>query len=246
MSTTERELRFVDCTADSGVATVTLNRSESRNAIAMVTRDELNEASHWAVTSTSVPVIVMTSASGYFSACGDMKSMNTDERLTADADRQCMGTFHIRISELFESAKPLITAVDGCADGGSFGMALLADMGIATSAARFCMSFMKVGLVPECGALYTLVRSVDLYHAKELMFSAGEIDAQVGLDWTEGVSMKSPLMTCGLTRMRWHKKTCARLGARLRLPSTRRTSRSTDHLRPCWRSRPMRKASPCQ
>lgn len=183
MSTSNPKLRFIDYSVAAGVATIMLNRPERRNAIDMATRDELNEASQWAVADSAVRAIVMTGAGGHFCAGGDVKSMDAGERMTAEAGRQRMRSAHVGIKALFESDKPVIAAVDDCAYGGGFGLALLADMVIATPAARFCMSFMKVGLVPDCGALYTLARSIDLHRAKALMFSAREVDAQTGLDW---------------------------------------------------------------
>ena len=72
--------------------------------------------------------------------------------------------------------KPLIAAVDGPAFGAGFSLALAADMVLATPRARFCMSFMRIGLVPDCGAFYTLPRVVGIQRAKELMMTAREVD----------------------------------------------------------------------
>ncbi|MES2510288.1 MAG: enoyl-CoA hydratase/isomerase family protein [Pseudomonadota bacterium] len=175
--------RVVEYVVEAGVATITLNRPERRNAIDVATRDQLNEASNKAIDDDTVRAIVMTGAGGHFCAGGDVKALDAVERMTAEAGRRRMRTVHTGMRRLFESDKPVIAAVDGCAYGGGFGLALLADMVIATPSARFCMSFLKVGLVPDCGALYTLARSIGLHRAKAMMLSCREVDAQTGLDW---------------------------------------------------------------
>jgi 2-(1,2-epoxy-1,2-dihydrophenyl)acetyl-CoA isomerase len=53
----------------------------------------------------------------------------------------------------------------------------MADFVLATPAARFCLSFMKVGLVPDFAAMHSLPRAVGVQRAKELMLSAREIGA---------------------------------------------------------------------
>jgi 2-(1,2-epoxy-1,2-dihydrophenyl)acetyl-CoA isomerase len=76
---------------------------------------------------------------------------------------------------------PVIAAVDGAAAGAGFSLALLADFILATPRARFCMSFLKVGLVPDVGAFYTLPRIVGVQRAKELMLSARDIEGPEAL-----------------------------------------------------------------
>jgi 2-(1,2-epoxy-1,2-dihydrophenyl)acetyl-CoA isomerase len=73
---------------------------------------------------------------------------------------------------------PVIAAAHGVAFGAGFSLLLLADIVLLASNARLCMAFERIGLVPDCGALFTLPRSVGLQRAKELMFSAREITAE--------------------------------------------------------------------
>ena len=77
--------------------------------------------------------------------------------------------------------KQLIAAVDGPAFGAGFSLALMADFVICSPRARFCLSFMRVGLVPDFAAMYTLPRVVGVQRAKELMLSAREVSAEEAL-----------------------------------------------------------------
>jgi 2-(1,2-epoxy-1,2-dihydrophenyl)acetyl-CoA isomerase len=71
--------------------------------------------------------------------------------------------------------KPLVAAVDGAAFGAGFSLALMADFVLASPRARFCMSFMRIGLVPDFAAMHFLPRVVGVQRAKELMLSAREV-----------------------------------------------------------------------
>ena len=82
----------------------------------------------------------------------------------------------------------MIAAVDGAAYGAGFSLALAADFVLVTPRARFCMSFMRIGLVPDCGAFYTLPRIVGAQRARELILSAREVGAQEALSL--GIAME--------------------------------------------------------
>ncbi|UUZ75990.1 enoyl-CoA hydratase/isomerase family protein [Polaromonas sp. P1(28)-13] len=71
----------------------------------------------------------------------------------------------------------VIGAADGVAFGAGFSLLLLADIVLLSDRARLCMAFQRIGLLPDCGALFTLPRAVGLQRAKELIFSAREIGA---------------------------------------------------------------------
>lgn len=179
----DNPFRFIDYTVALHVATIGLNRPERRNALDVHMRQELSDAARHAIGDGDVRAIVLTGRGGHFCAGGDLKDMHAAERLDAESGRLRMKAAQAGVRALMECDKPVIAAVDGYAYGGGFGLALSADIVLATPEARFCMSFMKVGLVPDCGALYTLARSVGLHRAKALMFSAREVDAQTAVDW---------------------------------------------------------------
>lgn len=158
-----------------GVATLTLNRPQYKNALNGPMRDALRDAVQQIRADRTVRAVVLRGAGTDFCSGGDIRAMNVT---AADAGRNRMDDLHGWIALLVDLDRPVVAAVDGVAYGAGFSLALLADFIVATPRARFCMPFMKVGLVPDCGALYTLPRVVGLARARDLVFSAREVGAE--------------------------------------------------------------------
>lgn len=168
---TEQTLLF---DIDEGVATLTLNRPESKNAMNMPMRAALRDAVYTIRQDRSVRAVILRGAGTAFCSGGDVRGMAVG---SAEEGRNRIDDLHGWIAQLADLDRPVIAAVDGVAYGAGFSLALVADFVIASSRARFCMPFMKVGLVPDCAAFYTLPRVVGLARAKELVFTAREIGA---------------------------------------------------------------------
>jgi 2-(1,2-epoxy-1,2-dihydrophenyl)acetyl-CoA isomerase len=162
---------------DEGVATLTLNRPAQKNAIDQTMRNELAEVVRDLKHDREVRALVLTGAGGAFCAGGDLRFI-ASAGLTAEAWRTRFQDLHAWLADLIALDRPVIAAVDGPAFGAGFSLALTADIVLASPAARFCMSFMRVGLAPDFGAYYTLPRVVGVQRAKELMLSAREVDAE--------------------------------------------------------------------
>jgi enoyl-CoA hydratase/carnithine racemase len=175
METTEwQTIRYV---VENGVATLTLNRPAQKNALDAVMRGELTAALGAARRDRGIHALVLTGAGGAFCAGGDIRGMRTGDP-SAEEGRNRMLDLHLWVEELINFDRPVIAAVDGPAFGAGFAMALAADFVLATPRARFCLSFLKLGLIPDCGVFYTLPRIVGVQRAKELAFSAREIGAE--------------------------------------------------------------------
>ncbi|MES1924392.1 enoyl-CoA hydratase-related protein [Salinisphaera sp. T31B1] len=166
----------IEFSVAEGVATVTLNRPEHKNAIDRSMTEAMASVVEQVRRDEAIRALVIGGAGGAFSAGGDIKAMLAD-RDNPEARRARMRFHHAWLKPLIELDKPVIAAVDGAAFGAGFGLALAADLIVASERAKFCMAFMKVGLVPDFAALYTLPRVVGLARAKEIMFSARVIDA---------------------------------------------------------------------
>ncbi|WP_088278909.1 enoyl-CoA hydratase/isomerase family protein [Ideonella sp. A 288] len=165
-----------------GVATLTLNRPEARNALSGDMRVAFARLVPQLAADKSVRAVILTGAGGAFCAGGDLRGM-AESRPTATIEswRDRMRDVQPWMRQLVELDKPLIAAVDGPAFGAGFSLSLMADFVVATPRARFCLSFMRVGLVPDFAAMYTLPRVVGVQRAKELMLSAREVAADEAL-----------------------------------------------------------------
>jgi len=119
--------------------------------------------------------VVIAGAGGAFCAGGDLQGLTQRQPGTA-AGRDRIRRLHRWFRELVNLEKPVIAAVDGAAFGAGFNLALAADFILCSPRARFSQVFGRVGLVPDLGGFFLLPRIVGLQRAKELVFSARQVD----------------------------------------------------------------------
>lgn len=160
---------------DDGVLTLTLNRPDVLNALSMPLRVALHDAVERAASDTAVRCLVITGAGRGFCSGADVNEMTPElHPARADAMRTLV---HPTALRLMTMDKPVVAAVNGVAAGAGCGLALAADLIIAAESTRFHFPFLRLGLVPDWGLLYTLPRLVGLARARELVFSTRPVDA---------------------------------------------------------------------
>jgi 2-(1,2-epoxy-1,2-dihydrophenyl)acetyl-CoA isomerase len=162
-------------------AVVTLDDPATRNSLTPDLKEGLAAAIARIKADSGVRAVVITGANGAFCAGGDLRGIAAAGALESDALRARMQAAHAIFRELLTLDRPIIAAVDGTAYGAGFSLALAADFVLVTPRARFCMVFMRVGVIPDCGATYTLPRIVGAQRARELFLSAREVDAREAL-----------------------------------------------------------------
>lgn len=162
---------------NDGVAVLTLNRPRSLNALNARMAIELSRAIALLKEDAQVRALVLRGEGRGFCAGGDMRSTVASGPRSAEAALQVMEPFHRLVSALAGFDRPVIMAAHGAAYGAGFSLLLLADIVLLGEDARLCLAFQRVGLLPDCGALYTLPRIVGLQRAKALVFSGREIGA---------------------------------------------------------------------
>lgn len=156
---------------DDGIAVVTLNRPEARNALDIAMRTELADAVNRIRDDASLKAMVLTGAGGAFCGGGDLKAL-TERKPDAVSGRKRIQDLHTWLPALVNLELPVIAAVDGAAYGGGFNLALAADFILASPRARFCSVFGRIGLAPDVGGFFLLPRIVGLQRAKDIMFTA--------------------------------------------------------------------------
>ncbi|GAA3523133.1 enoyl-CoA hydratase/isomerase family protein [Aeromicrobium panaciterrae] len=167
---------FVRYSVDDGLAVITIDRPEKRNALSYAMLAAIRDSVKSAEDDPGVRAIVLTGSPGQFCAGTDLTELHDVEPGTDPADR----TQHTDGQHWFlhDATKPVIAAIDGPAAGLGVELATQCDFRIASTRATFSWIFVKRGLVPDTGAgTWLLPQLVGLQMAKRLVFSGDFIPA---------------------------------------------------------------------
>jgi len=156
-----------------GVALITMNRPEKRNAFSDQQYDDLRAALTDARNDDAIKAAVLTGAPGAFSGGQDLGEMAT-VRAYSDGQRHGFAPF---IDCLSAFDKPLIAAVNGVGVGIGLTMLLHCDMVYIARSARLRAPFVSLGLVPEAASSYLLQAIVGPQLAAELLYTNAWIGA---------------------------------------------------------------------
>jgi len=158
-----------------GIATITLNRPEARNALDLAMRREMLGVLDEIEADPTARVVILTGAGGHFCSGGDVKTMRT--RHTAAEGRGRVELLNRLVLRLVSFPLPTIAMVDGYAVGAGSNLALCCDLIVASDRAKFGELFCKIGLAVDGGGTWLLPRVVGLARAKELVFTGRRITA---------------------------------------------------------------------
>lgn len=168
-------------TSDS-VANITLNRPETLNAFNDKMIAETTAAFKQAGRDNSIRCIVLTGNGKAFSSGQDLKDVSGREDDFSIGDHVRRG-YNALIMAMASIEKPVIAAVNGVAAGAGCGVALAADIRIASHKASFIQAFSRVGLVPDSGSTWTLPRLIGYARAYEMAITAERVPADKALEW---------------------------------------------------------------
>jgi enoyl-CoA hydratase/carnithine racemase len=172
------------CRVQDGVAIITMNRPEARNALSPDLTPALRRMIKERGDDPEVGALLITGAGSAFCSGGDVKGMGDkranlemplDERIADLRMRQRLLT-----GALVAVRKPTIAALPGAAAGAGLALALACDIRIAAESAFVATGYAKVGLPGDYGIAWLMTRAVGPGRARELMFTGERIDAARG------------------------------------------------------------------
>lgn len=164
------------------VATLTMNRHDVRNALTGTCLiDDIVMVAEWVNGCDEVSVLILTATGSAFCSGGNIKDM-LERRgdfagdVAEIAARYRRGIQRIPLA-LQQVEIPIIAAVNGPAIGAGFDLANMADIRLASSAAKFGETFLNLGLIPGDGGAWFLQRLIGYQSAFELTLSGRVIGA---------------------------------------------------------------------
>jgi enoyl-CoA hydratase/carnithine racemase len=170
------------CEIRDGVAVITLNRREARNALSDRLTPALRHMIKQCGDDPKVGALLITGAGNSFCAGGDVKGMGgnstkaevpTEERVADLRAKQRTLT-----GVLVAVRKPTVAALPGPAAGAGLALALACDIRIASESAIMTTGYVRIGLTGDYGIAWLLTRLAGTSRARELMFLSDRIDAR--------------------------------------------------------------------
>lgn len=139
-----------------GVVRITLNRPDIHNAFDDTVVDQLSEAFARADSDSAARVVVLQTSGKSFCAGGDLNWMRRMATYTYDENLRDSNALAEMLRRLNRLSKPAIARVQGAAYGGGVGLVSCCDMAIAAPEATFCLSEVKVGMIPATISPYVI------------------------------------------------------------------------------------------
>ena len=165
-----------------GIATLTMNRPEARNALSMEMRAELRRVLHELEFDDSVRCLILEGAGDHFMAGGDVKGMHQElGRTPAELKSYFMQRIHDLHPIMFamrRMPKPILAKVRGAAAGAGVSMALACDLVIASEDAFFTLAYVNIGTTPDGSSTFHLPRSMTTKQAMEMTLLGDRFTAE--------------------------------------------------------------------
>lgn len=161
-----------------GVATVTLNRPEVKNAISWSVVDALTDTGRKLTRIPEVRAVVVTGAEGVFCSGIDVTTFANEAGGEFEPAFAQIGRFQDAFTAFAELRCPVLAAVEGYCYGAGLQLALACDLRVIAEGARLSVMETKWGIIPDLGATTRLPRLIGLGRAKDLALTGRIFDSE--------------------------------------------------------------------
>ncbi len=169
-------------TKQDGIATLTMNRPDARNALSMDMRHAMFDAVDDIEHDNDIRCLVLRGAGGHFMAGGDIKNFNEYLEMTPSDRQQAFERrvhgLHPMLMSLRRMQKPTIASIEGAAAGAGLSFMMACDLAIAADNAFFKFSYVAIGASPDGSGSYHMPRIVGVRKAMELAMLGDTFDVQ--------------------------------------------------------------------
>ncbi len=163
---------------EAGIATITLNRPQTLNALNDELISELSMLMDVIGADHEVKAVIITGGEKAFAAGGDILFMSTADSLQAE---RFVESIKIAFDKIYHLDKPVIAAISGLALGGGSELALTCDIRIAAEGSMIGQPEINLGIIPGAGGTQRLTRAVGAGWAKHLIMTGLPVDADTAL-----------------------------------------------------------------
>lgn len=157
---------------------LTLSDPATRNTLSPQIYAAFVEALNYADAEEQVRCVVLTGDGGHFCSGGNLQRLVGNRAAGPQVQTESIERFHELVEALRAFPKPVIAAVEGAAAGAGFSLALTCDLLVAAKDARFVLSYGRVGLSPDGGAVSHLLQALPRSQVMQLMLLAEPIGAE--------------------------------------------------------------------
>jgi 2-(1,2-epoxy-1,2-dihydrophenyl)acetyl-CoA isomerase len=165
---------------ENGIAIITMNRPEKRNAMSQGIFQGIATSVEDAAKDEEIKVIILTGTGDAFCAGADVKAMAAGElqRREPPPDQPQPVPRAPFTMQFRECPKPIIAAMNGFAVGVGLDLALACDIRIASDKARFTVGYVRRGMVPAAGSAWYMPRLMGMDRALKVILTSEMIDAE--------------------------------------------------------------------
>jgi enoyl-CoA hydratase/carnithine racemase len=157
---------------------LTLSNPEHRNALGPEIYAAGVEALNVAESSADVRSVVITGEGQHFCAGGNLQRLLSNRQQPPEVQTQSIESLHNWIETIRAFPKPVIAAVEGACAGAGFSLALACDLLVAARDSVFVMAYSGVGLSPDGGATWSLMRAMPRATAMALLMGGERVAAE--------------------------------------------------------------------